>query len=103
MLYVVSDIHKAVDCPGKDPDLMKEFATRFAVENISKRNVKILDVYVDQSCMLQTNKDHLCLFVVEANSSSGLSELFKPMKVEIRPMIKWRNFPSPKQDNLPQI
>ncbi|MGH9977828.1 MAG: hypothetical protein ACRD8Z_18630 [Nitrososphaeraceae archaeon] len=102
MLYIVSDIHKAADCPGKDPVLMKEFATRFSEDNISSKNVKILDVYVDQSCMLQTNKDHLCLFVVEANSSANLSELFMPMKVEVRPMIKWRNFPSPRPDTFPQ-
>jgi hypothetical protein len=96
MLYLVSDAHKADDCPGKDPDLMKEFATKFSEDNISKRNVKIIDVYVDQSCMLQTSKNHLCLFVVEADSSSTLTELFKPMKVEVRPMIKWKNFPSSK-------
>jgi hypothetical protein len=95
MLYIVSDTHKVTDCPGKNPVFMKEFAIRFSEDNVSRKNVKILDVYVDQSCMLQTNKDHLCLFVVEANSSSNISELFMPMKVEVRPMIKWRNFPSP--------
>jgi hypothetical protein len=33
MLYVISDTHKADDCPGKDPGLMKEFATRFSEDN----------------------------------------------------------------------
>jgi hypothetical protein len=56
--------------------------------------VNILDVFVDQSCMLQqTNKDHVCLFVVESESASDLPQLFSPMQIDIRPMIRWRNFP----------
>jgi hypothetical protein len=94
----VSHIHAGVDCPGKDPDQMNELATKFSQGNLSNKNVKMLDVFVDQSCMLQTSKDHLCLFVVDANSSSVLSELFAPMQVEVRPMIRWQNFPSKPQE-----
>lgn len=51
--YVLSHTHKGVDCPGKDPELMKELAAKFSKDNLAKKNVNILDVFVDQSCMLQ--------------------------------------------------
>lgn len=94
-MYILSHIHKGIDCPGKDPEMMKELATKFSKENLAKKNIKILDVFVDQSCMLQqTSKDHLCLFVVESESGSELPQLFTPMQIEdIRPMIRWPNFP----------
>jgi len=98
MLYIVSHTHAGLDCPGKDPDQMKELASKFSQDNLSNKSVKLLDVFVDQSCMLQTKKEHLCLFVVDANSSSVLSELFAPMHVEVRPMIRWQNFPSKPQE-----
>jgi len=98
MLYIVSHNHTAVDCPGKDPDQMNELATKFSQDNLSNKSVKLLDVFVDLSCMLQTQKEHLCLFIVDANSSSVLSELFAPMRVEVRPMIRWQNFPSKSQE-----
>lgn len=94
-LYLLSHTHRGIDCPGKDPEMMKELATKFSKENLAKKNVKILDVFVDQSCMLQqTSKDHLCLFVVESEDGSDLPQLFTPMKIEdVRPMIRWPNFP----------
>jgi hypothetical protein len=98
MLYIVSHIHAGVDCPGKDPDQMNELATKFSHDNLSNKSVKLLDVFVDQSCMLQSKKEHLCLFVVDADSSSVLLELFEPMHVEVRPMIRWQNFPSKPQE-----
>jgi hypothetical protein len=92
--YVLSHTHKGVDCPGKDPELMKELAAKFSKDNLAKKNVNILDVFVDQSCMLQqTSKDHMCLFVVESESASDLPQLFSPMQIDVRPMIRWRNFP----------
>lgn len=93
-MYVLSHTHKGVDCPGKDPDLMKELASTISKENLSKKNVKILDVFVDQSCMLQqTNRDHLCLFVVESENAADLPQLFSPMQIDVRPMIRWPTFP----------
>lgn len=93
-MYVLFHTHKAVDCPGKDPELMKQLAAKFTKDNLVKRNVSLLDVFVDQSCMLQqANKDHLCLFVVESESASDLPQLFSPMHMDIRPMIRWPNFP----------
>jgi hypothetical protein len=94
-MYVLSDIHKGVDCPGKDPEMMKALAIKFSKDNLAKKNVKVLDVFVDQSCTLQqTNKDHMCLYVVEAESASDLPQLFSPMQIrDVRPMIRWPNFP----------
>jgi hypothetical protein len=93
-MYVLTHIHKGVDCPGKDPELMKQLAVKFSKENLARKNVNMLDVFVDQSCMLQqTNKDHVCLFVVESESASDLPQLFSPMQIDVRPMIRWRNFP----------
>jgi hypothetical protein len=93
-IYVLSHTHKGANCPGKDPELMKELAAKFSNDNLAKKNVNILDVFVDQSCMLQqTNKDHMCLFVVESESASDLPQLFSPMEIDVTPMIRWRNFP----------
>lgn len=94
LLYIVSHSHEATECPGKDPKFLKEFASRFSPDNLIAKEIKMEDVFIDQSCMIQTNKDHLCLFVIEADSSSILSDLFAPMEVEIKPMIRWQNFPS---------
>jgi hypothetical protein len=94
MMYVLSNTHRGADCPGRDPDMMKDLASKFSKENLSKKKVRMLDVYVDQSCMLQqTNKDHVCLFVVESESASELHQLFSPMQIEVRPMIRWPTFP----------
>ena len=94
-MYVLSHNHKGINCPGKNPEMMKELAAKFSKENLAKKNVRILDVFVDQSCMLQqTNKNHVCLFVVESESASDLPRLFSPMQIEdVRPMIRWPNFP----------
>jgi hypothetical protein len=51
-MYLLSHTHRGINCPGKDPEMMKELATKFSKENLAKKNVKILDVFVDQSCML---------------------------------------------------
>jgi len=94
MLYIVSDRHNANECPGKDPQLLKVLASRFSKTNLSKRNIKIIDGYVDHSCVLQTGQDHLCVFIVEANSPSALIEVFKPLQVEVNPAIRWQGFES---------
>lgn len=94
MMYVLYHTHRGADCPGKDPNMMMELASKFSRESLSEKNVKMLDVFVDQSCMLQqTNRDHYCLFVVEAESSSNLEQLFAPMRIDVRPMIRWPSFP----------
>ena len=94
-MYVLSYSHKGVDCPGKEPEMMKEWANKFSKENLAKKSVKILDVFIDQSCMLQqTDKDHVCLFVVESESASDLPQLLSPMQIrDVRPMIRWPTFP----------
>lgn len=94
MMYVLYNTHRGADCPGKDPDMMKEMASKFSRENLAGKNIRMLDVFVDQSCMLQqTNRDHYCLFVVEAETPSGLPQLFSPMQIDVRPMIRWPSFP----------
>lgn len=94
MLYLVSDRHKAEQCPGKDPELLKVLASKVSKASLLKKNIKIIDGFVDHSCMLQTGPDHFCVFIVEANSSSNLSELFKPLEVEVRPAVRWQGFDS---------
>src|SRR5213593_4102763 len=94
MLYVASVRHKAEDCPGNDPELMKEIASKLSNKNLIKKNIQILDAFIDQSCFLQQSKsssqDHICTFVVEVPSSSVLKELFAPFPVETTPSIKWQ-------------
>lgn len=92
MLYIVSERHKADECPGKDPEVLKDLATRLSKTNLSKKNVKIIDGYVDHSCVLQTGQDHLCIFIAEATSQPALMEIFKPLKVEVNPAIRWQGF-----------
>src|SRR5687767_5162790 len=94
MLYIVSDRHKADECPGKDPELLKVLASKFSKTNLSKKNIKIIDGFVDHSCVLQTGQNHLCMFIVEANSPSALTEIFKPLQVEVNPAIRWQGFES---------
>ena len=94
MLYIVSERHKAEKCPGKDPELLKLLASKVSKANFSKNNIKIVDAFVDHSCMLQTGPDHLCVFIVEADSSSNLSEMFKPLEVEVRSAVRWQGFES---------
>jgi hypothetical protein len=94
MLYIVSDRHKAEQCPGKDPELLKVLASKFSKANLSKNNIKIIDGYVDHSCMLQSGPDHLCVFIAEANSPSILAEIFKPLEVEVRSALRWQGFDS---------
>ena len=94
MLYIVSDRHEADDCPGKDPELLKVLASKFSKANLSKKNIKIIDGFVDHSCVLQTGPNHLCVFIAEANSPSALIEIFKPLKVEVNPAIRWQGFDS---------
>ena len=95
MLYIGIERHKEEDCPGKDPETMKKLASRFSKANLSKKNVKIVDGFVDHSCMLQTTEDHMCAFILESDlPASSLSEMFKPLTLEIRPIIRWQGFES---------
>jgi hypothetical protein len=102
MLYIVSDRHKGQACPGKDPELMKKLALTFSKSNLTKKNIKIIDGFVDHSCMLQTGRDHLCIFIIESNlPPSALSEIFKPLVVEVNSVIRWQGFQSKiKQSNI---
>jgi hypothetical protein len=94
MLYVASVRHKAVDCPGNDPQSMKEMAARLSVGNLAKKKIQILDGFIDQTCFLQQSKasspDHICTFVVEVPSPTVLDDLFAPFSVETTPSIKWQ-------------
>jgi hypothetical protein len=95
MLYLVSERHRAEQCPGKDPELLKVLASRISKASLSKKNVKLIDAFIDHSCMLQTGPDHLCVFIVEANSTPAiLSEIFKPLEVEVRPAVRWQGYDS---------
>jgi hypothetical protein len=95
MLYVASVRHKLHDCPGKDPDLMREMASKLSNDNLSKKKIKILDAFIDQACFLQqaktsSNVDHVCTFIVDVPSTSILTQLFAPFPVETTPCIKWQ-------------
>lgn len=94
-MYLLSHKHRGVDCPGKNPEMMKELAIKFSKESLAKKNVSVVDVFVDQSCMLQqTDKDHICLFLVDSDNGSELPQLFAPMQIDdVRPMIRWPSFP----------
>jgi hypothetical protein len=95
MLYIVSDRHKDQACPGKDPELMKKMALTFSKANLTKKNIKMIDGFIDHDCVLQTGRDHLCLFIVESDlEPSALSEIFKPMMVEVKSAIRWQGFES---------
>jgi len=96
MLYVASVRHKANECPGSDPDLMNEVAKKLSSENLAKKNMKILDAFVDQSCFFQEpksadNSDHVCTFVMDVPSPSLVAELFAPFPVESTPSVKWQD------------
>lgn len=95
MLYVASVKHKAEDCPGNDPHVMKEMASKLSNENLSKKRIQVMDAFIDQACFLQqpkktSNPDHVCTFVVDVSSPSVLTELFAPFPVETTPSIKWQ-------------
>ena len=95
MLYIVSDRHKDQACPGKDPELMKKMALTFSKANLTKKNINMIDGFIDHDCVLQTGRDHLCLFIVESDlEPSALSEIFKPMMVEVKSAIRWQGFES---------
>jgi hypothetical protein len=95
MLYIVSDRHKDQACPGKDPELMKKMALTFSKANLTKKNIKMIDGFIDHDCVPQTGRDHLCLFIVESDlEPSALSEIFKPMMVEVKSAIRWQGFES---------
>gem|GEM_PF-5826769 len=89
MLYLVSERHKGAECPGKDPEFLQAFASKMSKSNQAKRNIKIVDGYVDHSCILQTGQDHVCIFIAEAISPNSLIEFFKPLKVEVSPTVRW--------------
>jgi hypothetical protein len=86
----VSERHKGADCPGKDPEFLRILASKLSKPNQAKKNIKIIDGYVDHSCVLQTGQDHVCIFIAEANSPTALTEIFKPLKVEVSPTVRWQ-------------
>lgn len=95
MLYIAIDRHKDQDCPGRDPEAMKKLASRFSKAYLSKKNVKIIDGFIDHSCMLQTTDDHMCAFVIESDlPPSTLSEMFRPLILEVWSVVRWQGFES---------
>jgi hypothetical protein len=96
MLYMVSLLHGYNECPGSDPSSLKNLASTFAPENLSMKNIRILDAYIDRSCIMETTeKDHLSTFIIETESpTTAIIELFRPMNVQIRPVLNWQSFQS---------
>jgi CDP-diacylglycerol pyrophosphatase len=93
MLYIASVRHKAAQCPGNDPDLMSEVAEKLSKANLLKKNIEIVDAFIDQACFLQqqkSNSEHVCTFVVETSSPPDLADLFGPFQIEVTPSIKWQ-------------
>jgi hypothetical protein len=90
LLYLVSERHKGVDCPGKDAEFLRVLASKLSKPNQAKKSIKIIDGFVDHSCVLQTGRDHVCIFIAEANSPSALVEMFKPLNVEVTPTVRWQ-------------
>jgi CDP-diacylglycerol pyrophosphatase len=93
MLYIASVRHKAAQCPGNDPDLMSEAAEKLSKANLLKKNIEIVDAFIDQACFLQqqkSNSEHVCTFVVETSSPPDLADLFGPFQIEVTPSIKWQ-------------
>jgi CDP-diacylglycerol pyrophosphatase len=93
MIYIASVRHKAAQCPGNDPDLMSEAAEKLSKANLLKKNIEIVDAFIDQSCFLQQqkpNSEHVCTFVLETSSSPDLTDLFTPFQIEVTPSIKWQ-------------
>ena len=46
MLYIASVRHKAAQCPGNDPDLMREAAEKLSKANLLKKNIEIVDAFI---------------------------------------------------------
>ena len=94
MLYIASVRHRAAECPGNDPKLMKEMAAKLSHGNLARKKIHIMEGFIDQTCFLQqsksSNADHICTFVVEVSSPESLDDLFAPFAVEIIPSIKWQ-------------
>jgi hypothetical protein len=95
MLYIGIERHKEPDCPGKDAEAIKKLASIFSKEYLAKKNVKIVDGFIDHSCMLQSTADHLCAFIFESDlPAQALADVFKPLTLEVRPMIRWQGIES---------
>ncbi len=96
MFFSLIFAHSPNDCPAVHKSKMEEFTRLLSPENLSKRQVRLLDGYVDKLCLAPEDKDHFSYFVFEADSEQKMSELeqsvrelFKPANVELRVVQRW--------------
>ena len=63
MLYIASVRHKAAQCPGNDPDLMSEAAEKLSKANLLKKNIEIVDAFIDEHAFSNSRSRILNMFV----------------------------------------
>ncbi len=93
MLFVAIHRHRAEDCPGREPQHIKEMSEMLSRRGLSKKGLKFVDAYIDHACMVQsTGQDHLCTFVLEGETPQAIAEAFEPFPVEVRPIVGWEKY-----------
>lgn len=89
--YVLTHTHGYEGCPARSSETLKQFNQLISDENAKRFDVSIIDRYVDDDCTTAGKSEHSAYFLVEAPTQEKVLALFKPIGINVRPVVAWKD------------
>ncbi len=78
MLVLGIESHAAEECPGRDPNVMRQMAELLSEESANRAGLKVIGAYMNCATPVTPGR-HECYLVVEAPSLESVSNYFTPL------------------------